>query len=190
MRLLRAADRQAAPWKNGGGVTREIMAWPPGAGFDDFDWRLSMAEVRADGPFSSFPGVDRILAVLQGRLRLTIESRRALSISPETDPAAFPGDAAAYAVVEAGPVLDLNVMSRRGKVRARLTRLELPSQVLGPLNATVLVIAASAPLRVVGPASACDLELHDAVLIAGTGERLSVEAATPALAYVASFEAV
>lgn len=191
MRLLRAADRQAAPWKNGGGVTREIMAWPPGAGFDDFDWRLSMAEVRADGPFSSFPGVDRILAVLQGSLRLTIEGRRALNVSPETAPAAFPGDAAIYAVVEAGPVLDLNLMSRRGKVRARLTRLDvLTPQVFGPVDATVLVIAASASLRVVSPASTCNLELHDAVLIAGTGERLSVEAATPALAYVASFEAV
>ncbi|MFN9927385.1 MAG: HutD family protein, partial [Phenylobacterium sp.] len=59
--LLRAADRLAVPWKNGGGITRELAVWPPGASFDDFVWRVSMAEVHQDGPFSSFPGVDRIL---------------------------------------------------------------------------------------------------------------------------------
>jgi environmental stress-induced protein Ves len=189
MRLLRAADRRAAPWKNGGGVTREIAAWPPGAGFDDFAWRVSMAEVTADGPFSSFAGVDRILAVLEGRLRLDVEGRTQITLSPEAAPAVFPGDAAAHAVVEAGPVLDLNLMSRRGTVRARLTRLDvLLPQVAGPFNRAGLVIAARAPLRVVGPTGACDLEPYDAVLVAGTGESLLVEATAPAIAYVASFE--
>jgi environmental stress-induced protein Ves len=189
MRLLRAAERRALPWKNGGGVTREVAAWPPGSGFEDFDWRVSMAEVAADGPFSSFPGVDRILAVLQGRLRLAVEGRPEATLSPETAPAVFPGDAAAYAVVQAGPVLDLNLMSRRGEVRARLTRLDvLLPQVVGPLDAVVLVIAAGAPLRVVGPTGPCDLDRHDAVLLAGAAGSLLLEAATPALAYIASFE--
>jgi environmental stress-induced protein Ves len=188
MRLLRAADRQATPWKNGGGVTREVAAWPPGAGFDDFDWRVSMAEVAADGPFSTFPGVERTLAVLEGRLRLAVEDRRQIILSAETAAVAFPGEAAVHAVVEAGPVLDLNLMSRRGKVTAQLTRLDLLlPQVVGPLDAAMLVIAASGPLRVVSPTTACDLERHDAVLLAATGESLRLEATKPTVAYLATF---
>ena len=49
------------PWKNGGGETAEIAVSPPGAALDDFDWRLSMARVETDGPFSAFPGIDRTL---------------------------------------------------------------------------------------------------------------------------------
>jgi environmental stress-induced protein Ves len=43
LHVLRARDVPATPWKNGGGVTREIAVHPQGAGFDDFVWRLSMA---------------------------------------------------------------------------------------------------------------------------------------------------
>jgi environmental stress-induced protein Ves len=191
MRLLRAAERQATPWKNGGGVTREVAAWPPGSGFEDFDWRVSMAEVRTDGPFSAFPGVDRTLAVLEGRLRLTMEDGREVSLSPETAAVTFPGDAAVHAVVEDVPVLDLNLMSRRGKVGARLTRLDvLLPQVVGPLAATALVIAASGSLRVVNSEAAYDLDLHDALLIEGRSEGLLIEASMASVAYVASFEAL
>ena len=44
-----AAARQSRPWKNGGGETAEIVVWPPGAGFDGFDWRVSTARVAQDG---------------------------------------------------------------------------------------------------------------------------------------------
>ena len=51
------------PWRNGGGVTRELLAWP-----DPHDWllRVSVADIHASGPFSKFPGVDRWFAVLAG----------------------------------------------------------------------------------------------------------------------------
>ena len=70
--ILRAADRVATRWKNGLGVTREIAAYPPGSDLDSFGWRVSMASVDTGGPFSSFPGVDRQLAVLEGRLALGV----------------------------------------------------------------------------------------------------------------------
>ncbi len=70
---LAAAARRAVPWKNGGGVTEEIAVYPSDAGFDDFAWRISMARVGQGGPFSRFPGVDRTLAVLEGRMRLDVE---------------------------------------------------------------------------------------------------------------------
>jgi environmental stress-induced protein Ves len=113
VRILRAADRVATPWKNGGGVTREVAAWPPGAGVDDFDWRVSLADVAADGPFSTFPGVDRILTVIAGAgLVLEIDGRTT-RLKPGA-PFAFPGEAAVMARLTAGPIRDLNLMVRRG----------------------------------------------------------------------------
>jgi environmental stress-induced protein Ves len=58
--IIRAADLKAVPWKNGGGATREIAASPPGAAFDAFDWRVSVAEVSVAGAFSMFEGIDRV----------------------------------------------------------------------------------------------------------------------------------
>jgi len=65
--ILRAADRVAVPWKNGGGFTREVAAYPPQSDLGNFDWRVSLAEVRRGGPFSSFAGIDRHMAVICGR---------------------------------------------------------------------------------------------------------------------------
>ena len=60
---ISALDLTPQPWKNGGGKTRELLAWPHPS-----DWilRLSVADIEADGPFSSFPGVQRWFAVLRG----------------------------------------------------------------------------------------------------------------------------
>ena len=95
-------DRIAVPWKNGGGVTREIAVWPPGAGIDDFDWRISMAEVRGDGPFFlDLPRyVDRVLGCAGGGLRLDVEGEAPVTLERGTRPAAFPGDAPTTARVE------------------------------------------------------------------------------------------
>ncbi len=64
--VLKAQTHRRMPWKNGGGVTVEIAIHPAGASVDDFDWRVSMATVASDGPFSIFSGIDRTLSVLEG----------------------------------------------------------------------------------------------------------------------------
>lgn len=119
--LLRAADRIAAPWKNGGGVTREIAAGPEGAGLEDFDWRISMAEVREPGAFSPFPEVDRCLTVLRGTLSLTF-GETVVFLDSLSDPFDFAGDSLCHGVPVGGPVLDLNVMCRRGRFSSRVER--------------------------------------------------------------------
>ncbi len=60
MRVIRSTDYRRMPWKNGSGETAEIAIWPDGVALDAFDWRISMARVAADGPFSAFAGVDRL----------------------------------------------------------------------------------------------------------------------------------
>ncbi|MEO8526020.1 MAG: HutD family protein [Caldimonas sp.] len=54
--VARFADTAAQPWRNGGGVTRELLAWP---GVGDWCVRVSIADIEADGPFSTFSGVQR-----------------------------------------------------------------------------------------------------------------------------------
>lgn len=124
MRIIRHADCRPMPWKNGGGVTTEIMAWPPEAGLDDFDWRISMAQVASGGPFSTFAGIDRTLTVLSGAMLLAVGEAEPVALSQRSAPFSFPGDVATSAELVAGPVTDLNVMTRRGKLHHSVQRLD------------------------------------------------------------------
>ena len=122
MILLPASHRAAQPWKNGGGVTREVAAFPPGAGMDSFLWRVSIADVASDGPFSNFPGIDRTLTILTGAGIALDMGGDLLRLLPG-NPVSFPGDQPAAATLLNGPVTDLNVMTRRGKVAHSVTAL-------------------------------------------------------------------
>ena len=110
------------PWKNGGGETVEVIVHPEGASLSDFGWRVSMATVASDGPFSVFPGIDRTLAVLSGDgMALSIEGLGDKLLTPVCAPLAFPADAPTTARLTGGPITDLNVMTRRGAFRHSLT---------------------------------------------------------------------
>ncbi|MBZ9796076.1 HutD family protein [Mesorhizobium sp. ES1-4] len=126
MRLLRATDYRVMPWKNGGGTTTEIAVSPDGAGLDDFDWRVSMARVESSGPFSSFVGVDRTLSVLEGEgIVLDVAGQRPERMTVASKPFSFPADQPTSAALIAGPITDLNVMTRRGRMLHSVERLEL-----------------------------------------------------------------
>ncbi len=126
MKLLRAKDYKRMPWKNGGGETVEIAIFPEKASLADFDWRVSMATVATDGPFSSFPGIDRTLSILQGKgMRLMIGGRKPALMTGETAPLPFPADVATSATLVDGPIVDLNVMTRRGRLTHSVQRLAL-----------------------------------------------------------------
>lgn len=183
MQVLRAADRVAALWKNGGGITREVAAWPPGAGLHDFQWRVSMAEVHSDGPFSVFPGVDRVLAVLKGRLTLSVQGIADFDLAAGAPPAVFPGDAPTVCRVVEGPALDLNVMTRRGASVARLGRLDAHAEgQLPPSRAQRLLIALD-PIQVGGTG----LERLDAAILPASTGAMALRAPHAATAWLVSF---
>jgi uncharacterized protein len=128
MDILRATDTLTMPWKNGGGSTTEVAAGPPGASLDNFDWRVSMARVAADGPFSDFAGIDRTLAVVTGRgLVLQIDNRPPTTLAAGSEPVSFPGDAPTHAQLTQGEITDLNVMTRRGRFCHSLQRIVQPA---------------------------------------------------------------
>lgn len=138
--LLPASARTATPWKNGGGRTWEIAAYPPGSGLDDFGWRISTAEVEEAGPFSIFKQVDRILTVLEGQLELRREDEDVGVTLKVGQSHAFPGEAAITGRPLGGPVRDLNVMVRRGEWQAQVTTSRPPAAAM----TTVIAVASQA----------------------------------------------
>jgi len=107
--LIRASAYREQPWKNGGGLTREIAVALLGT---QMMWRLSVATIECDGPFSEFRGYDRtIVAIDGGPVELLVEGQHV--ILERAEPYDFPGEAQVTCRVRGGPARDLNVMTRR-----------------------------------------------------------------------------
>ena len=100
------------PWRNGGGQTRELLAWPAGA---DWQVRISRAEIATDGPFSAFADVQRWLVVLDGAGVALHFAGGQKQLQPGDAPFAFDGAAAPLCTLLGGPVQDLNLMVRSGQ---------------------------------------------------------------------------
>jgi len=175
--ILRAAGRSAVPWKNGGGITREVAVHPPGSDLGSFDWRVSLAEVRSPGPFSTFPGIDRHLALISGRLLLRIAGEEAVLLTPASEPCDFPGDLAAAAEPLDSPVADLNVMTRRGRFAARLRRCSAVRDPVLRLQADTTLLLALAPLTARSASGATQLGALDAL-------RLGAQQHAPLVLYI------
>jgi environmental stress-induced protein Ves len=178
---LPAAHRQGAPWKNGGGITRQVAVSPAAAGVERFDWRISTAEVRAPGPFSAFPGIERTLCVLEGKLSLSLAGRTATVLSADSVPIEFAGDIPAHGAPLDGPVIDLNVMARRGSFRARVRRVRAAA--LQGVTAPTTVLFALGPLTVAARRRTWALERWDALRFSGPRD-CSFEAAQGADVYL------
>jgi len=143
MRIIRAADCRTMPWKNGGGTTTEIVVSPEGASLGDFDWRISMAQVGTDGPFSCFPGLDRTLSVLSGNgIRLAFAADgETVTLDRAAAPFPFAADRAVDGVLLDGPIVDLNVMTRRGAWTHSVERLVRPGEHRIAGEAILLLVA-------------------------------------------------
>ncbi|MDH5798535.1 MAG: HutD family protein [Paracoccaceae bacterium] len=106
MKIIRASDLTEVRWKNGGGVTREIAV----AGAHGMTiWRLSIADVAVDGPFSDFSGLMRILTVIRGNGMDLISAQGILSADLNR-PVRFDGALKINSVLKDGPIQDLNLM--------------------------------------------------------------------------------
>jgi environmental stress-induced protein Ves len=110
-------DYVAMPWRNGLGTTTELVREDAGAGFL---WRLSRADVTTDGPFSDFPGIDRILLLLSGAgLKLAFADREAVLDAPYAS-AQFAGDETVFCTLLNGPCQDFNIMVNRAWASAKI----------------------------------------------------------------------
>ncbi|MET8627761.1 HutD family protein [Kitasatospora sp. NPDC004669] len=165
IQVLRASERPATAWLNGGGVTREVAGFPAGAGLDGFDWRVSLADVASAGPFSPFPGIDRVITLVEGAgMALTVDGTERLVDAPFR-PFAFPGGATTDCRLLGGPVVDFNVMTRRGRVEAVVDLVSAPGPVEAPPAATVLLVCLSGSASLDGT----ELARFDAALLTAPG---------------------
>ena len=109
----------ASLWKNGGGATRELACWPPGADMEHFDWRVSVATVAASGPFSCFAEVDRVITLLTGDGVHLRQSATGIDhrLDKALQPFAFAGDGGMDCDLLGGTSQDFNLMTRRSRWR-------------------------------------------------------------------------
>ncbi|RRI01318.1 HutD family protein [Mesorhizobium tamadayense] len=191
MRILRAAGYRVMPWKNGGGTTTEIAVSPHGAGLDDFDWRISMARVETSGPFSGFAGIDRTLSVLEGEgIVLDIAGRPPTRLTAASAPLSFPGDVPTGATLIGGPITDLNVMTRRGRMTHTVERLSLWGEVRIERSAgTTLILPVGGGVKVFAD-NVSRLGPFDTLLCDRTGPKLRLQAEGQGLLFVIRLHAV
>lgn len=162
------------PWKNGGGLTWEIAAFPADAGFDHFAWRVSVAEVQRDGPFSSFPGVDRTLVLLRGEgMRLSGEGNP-VELRVPYEPIRFSGEAPLDCELLGGATRDFNVMVRRayGAAEVRVVREE--GEVLAPASAYLCYSAAGACECLIAGLPPIEVATEHALVVQGDCQGLHV----------------
>ena len=180
MRIIRAADCRRMPWKNGGGETIEIAVHPAAAGLDDFDWRVSMARVEVDGPFSQFAGIDRTLAILEGEgMTLEIDGRSPVTLTVGSPPFSFPADVATAASLIGGPITDLNVMSRRSRSTHSVIRFAIqePAELVARAQAT-FILCQSGSARATADGQKYEIGRPDSLLIEAGG-KIALEAKAP-----------
>lgn len=117
--LIPANEYRRVRWKNGLGWTREIACWPSAC--TDWDWRVSIAEIDADAPFSAFEGIDRELMLLTGEgIRLHFDDGDPVELLPPHGRIRFDGARAVRAELLAGKTSDYNLMWRRDRVDVSL----------------------------------------------------------------------
>jgi len=164
---LHPADYKRMPWKNGGGMTTELMNEP---GDDGYAWRISIAEVTQSGPFSDFSDYDRTIMLLDGSgFTLEFEQRPTQRLAHSFEPFRFDGAWRTHCTLIDGPVRDFNLMARKGtEAVLDVLRLVPGAGPAMPARTTLLHLFH-------GQITACGQEL-------APGDTLRIDAATEPLA--------
>jgi uncharacterized protein len=176
--VRRWAETAPVPWKNGAGLTRELLSWPPGGGSTEFDYRISVADVDASGPFSTFDGVDRVIVLVEGpAMVLTVgTTTRALT---RFVPFGFDGGLATSCRIPDGPTRDLNIMTRRDRCRASVQVIELAGPTTFEPPGARLVVSLAHRLRVwCDAAGEVSLDRFDVVRV-GAGASVALHGTAP-----------
>jgi uncharacterized protein len=144
MQIIRFADLKPQPWRNGGGVTRELASQAgaasaggasAGATSSDggaWDWRVSIADVTSAGEYSPFPGMERLLTVVEGELLLLAVDGTEHPLE-KYRPFRFSGGAASSSALPTGDVRNLNVIAREGAFKAYTSIVELSKKRAHPV---------------------------------------------------------
>ena len=183
MRIIRQSSFAAVPWKNGGGVTHEAIRVPPDG--DSFQWRVSVAQIDASGPFSDFAAYKRFMVLLKGAGVVLKFSSRA-GLAPSGGPALrvrelrrvgdleeFDGGLATQCELLNGPCVDLNLMVSKTlpEVRAHVEVLRQPWSPHLESAESMLVFPIDSNVQLRSGGGTHLLEPWDLALISGRDDR-------------------
>ncbi|MEX0320237.1 MAG: HutD family protein [Ruegeria sp.] len=138
MRIITPSDFTTTRWKNGGGITHEIARVDRNG---SLLWRLSLAEVSSDGPFSAFEGLARILTVVEGP-GMNLHGPDAVIRARPNAPVAFSGSLPIHGELLDGPVKNLNLIYDPARIEASVTRLTGPIKLAPNADLTALYVTA------------------------------------------------
>ena len=174
-RVIPANEYRRERWRNGLGWTREIHAEPMAAGGDGWDWRLSIAEIESDAPFSTFIGIERVLVLLAGNgLRLRFDDGEVRKLQPPHDQVRFSGERGVTGELVDGTTHDLNLMWRRDAFGAQLWHRPLvgPLVVFADPGCTWVVHLIAGQARFADDSRLPDLAAGDTALLQADAGRL------------------
>ena len=152
---------QTLPWRNGLGSTVELLVETPNKN-EAFSWRLSIASVANDGPFSDFSGYDRTLLLLEGS-GITLNKPNGIFkvLNSSLDYANFKGEDLIDAALHDGPIKDFNVMTLRSICKSSVTAIDETSESLLNINADKLLVYSIKPVNIqIGLEASISLEAN------------------------------
>jgi|TARA_B110000967_G_scaffold70867_1_gene73339 hypothetical protein len=152
---------QTLPWRNGLGSTVELLAETPNKN-EAFSWRLSIASVANDGPFSDFSGYDRTLLLLEGS-GITLNKPNGIFkvLNSSFDYANFKGEDLIDATLHNGPIKDFNIMTLRSICTSSVTAIDETSESLLNINADKLLVYSIKPVNIqIGLEASISLEAN------------------------------
>jgi hypothetical protein len=161
-RILSTSDFRRMPWRNGRGTTLELLRSPSeGAAFD---WRISAADVASDGPFSLFPGCERVLVLLEGAgIELVRADGGITRLAQPFDTLRFSGDEPIDSRLVDGPIRDFNAIVDRSRFACEVAVVRAAAACdLATAGAELLVYACAGDAHVDGVTVAAGRLLHAA----------------------------
>jgi environmental stress-induced protein Ves len=131
MRIIRSSEFEEGRWRNGMGVSWDIASWPMGT--DDFGWRLAIARIDGDVPFSHYPQVARVFTLIEGQgLDLDFEGQPTLAVDRLFVPHPYPCDVPTFCRLRDGPCRALNLFMRREAWRGDVDILSSNAEITHP----------------------------------------------------------
>jgi uncharacterized protein len=180
VKLIHLDELPTMPWKNGGGVTRELACFPANASINDFIWRVSIAEIAHSGPFSNFSGVDRIITLLDGDgMHLEFSNGHVHELTTPLVPYFFNGEDRLYARLVGTPCQDINLMLRHGAAAGKVEIYDT-SDVIACEPGFLLLLGIKGKWAIITPEGiACALVRHNVLTGVCLGGPLIIRPETP-----------
>lgn len=173
--VIPANEYRRERWRNGSGWTREIHAHFPAGSRTEWAWRLSIAEIEQDAPFSVFPGIERELVLLSGNgLRLRFDDGEVRELHRPHDRLRFAGERAVTGELLDGPTQDFNLMWWRDAIHAQLWHRPLvgPMVVFAEPGTVWAIQLLAGHARFADDSGLPDLAAADTALLQADGSRL------------------